>query len=100
MAEQGDIDRVKRLTDGAEGYTDAQISAALDAGEDVRSLTHRIWQEKAATYASLVNVSESGSTRAMGDLYKNALAMSEKFKSEDATVVGGAVKRTRAAVRE
>lgn len=95
-----EVEAIKRNTDGATGYSDDALQTLLDAGLTVNEISGNIWQEKASSYAALVNVSESGSTRALGDLHKNALAMSKHFNSlttvQEAAVVG---KRTRTAVR-
>lgn len=100
MANETEIKRIKSLTDGADGYTDSEISAELQAGVTVREFCYNFWSSKAAEYSSLVNVTESGSTRAMGDLYKNALAISDRFKPLDEQSGSAAgKKRTRAAVR-
>lgn len=64
-----------------------------------------IWTAKAASYASLVDVTESGSSRKMSDLHKNALAMTKHYasllESEIAVVteVVAARPRTRRIVR-
>jgi hypothetical protein len=60
-----------------------------------------VWGSKAAEYAGLVNVSESGSSRSLGDLHKNALAMQKSFESKDAAAIVEITRRsrTRAIVR-
>jgi hypothetical protein len=60
-------------------YTDDQLSDRLDAATSTEALAGIIWREKAASYSTLVNVSESGSARSLGDLYKNAIAMAKFF---------------------
>lgn len=98
MAQQPDIDEVKKATDGGGGYTDTELGVILDSGVTKNALISRIWREKAASYATLVNVSESGSSRSLSDLHKNALTMAEKFDPGDPSVTG--FKRTRRARRE
>lgn len=61
-------------------YTDEQLSARIDNAESVEALAAIVWREKAAAYSTMVNVSESGSSRSLSDLYKNALAMSKSFQ--------------------
>ena len=61
-------------------YTDADLSAVLDSATSVNSAAASIWTQKAAASAALVNVSESGSSRSLGDLQKNALAMAAQFR--------------------
>lgn len=64
-------------------YTDAILSVRLDGAASSQALASQIWLEKAATYAELVNTSESGSSRNLSDLHKNALAMAATFKAQD-----------------
>lgn len=99
MATTEEIKEVRDLTDGAELFTDEQLGALIDSGLSVNAVAYRVWQSAAASYSKLVNVSESGSSRSMGDLYKNALAMAKSFKDADQPA-GTHVKRTRRAVRE
>lgn len=64
-------------------YTDAVLSARLDSASSPQALAGEIWREKAAAYASLVTVSESGSSRNLSDLHKNALAMAAEMDKTD-----------------
>lgn len=78
MATTTEIEQLKRITNGAEGYSDQALSDMLDTVTQ-REAAHQIWQELAASYSTLVNVSESGSSRSLGDLQKNALAMAAQY---------------------
>jgi hypothetical protein len=69
-------------------YDDLALGRRLDAALSSQALAQEIWLEKAAKYASLVNVSESGSSRSMSDLHKNALAMAKGFGDVDPTAPG------------
>jgi hypothetical protein len=62
-------------------YTDAALSDILDAALSVNSAAADIWTQKAAAAATFVNVSESGSSRSLGDLQSNALKMAQQFAS-------------------
>lgn len=62
-------------------YTDAALADILDGASDVNSAAATIWTQKAAAAATLVNVSESGSSRSLGDLQKNALTMAQLFSA-------------------
>lgn len=67
-------------------YTDAELSDRIDAAAgNLNALAATIWREKAAHYSTLVDVSESGSSRKMGDLHKNALAMAANFAGLDSS---------------
>lgn len=72
----------------AEPWTDETLAAIIDATETMSQAAGQVWTSKAASYSSLVDVAESGSSRKLGDLHKNALAMSKHFaEAEAATVV-------------
>lgn len=94
MATQQQIAEARRITDGGEPYTDEQIAAYLDAGNTVTKWARIFWESKAATYSSLVNVSESGSSRNNGDLYKNALAMAKHFGEDEVPAVDLSARKT------
>jgi hypothetical protein len=71
-----------------EDYDDATLDAALDAvSGNADSAAASIWTQKAASYAMMVDVSESGSSRKLGDLHKNALSLAAAFGSSAETVV-------------
>lgn len=85
-AEQIAVLRAKiNQPDNIEPYTDAALGALIDAAEgDTDEVAGSIWGQKAASFSTLVDVSESGSSRKMGDLYKNAMAMSNFFSNKAA----------------
>ena len=74
-------------------YSDAILGARLDSAASNESLAAQIWREKAATFAGLVSVSESGSSRQLSDLHANALKMAEHFVQADPTAPGSAAVR-------
>lgn len=75
--------------ENVEPYTDAVLGVRIDSATSSEALAAQIWREKAATYAALVSVSESGSSRQLSDLHKNALEMAAAFGKADATAPGG-----------
>lgn len=99
MADTEDIERIKRLTNGATDYTDEQIGGMLDAGLTIREIAHDYWTEQATKFASLVDVSESGSSRSMSQLHKNALTLAARFAPLEEQSGQQAFKMTRPAVR-
>jgi hypothetical protein len=102
MATLTDITNLRRITNGAEGYTDQQLNEMFDSGMTERQIAYRIWNEIAASSAVLVDVSESGSTRKLGDLHRQALSMAAAYAPSADIDFGGApltTKRTRRAVR-
>lgn len=62
-----------------EFYTEAELGARLDAAASASQLARDIWIEKAARYASIVDISEGGSSRSAGSMYANAMKMVELF---------------------
>jgi hypothetical protein len=100
MATASELENLRRLTDGADGYTDEALSLMLSNGMTENQIAYRIWNEIAASSASLVDTSESGSSRKLSDLHKNALTMAATFKDGEAAVLNATIKvRTRKAVR-
>lgn len=97
-----DIEQVKKLTDGADGYTDIDLQSIITAEGGVKQAAVFIWRAKAASYSSLVDVSESGSSRSLGQLHKQALTMADTIAKDitvETTVELSAQKRSRKAVR-
>jgi hypothetical protein len=69
--------------DDSNGWDDEKLGAAIDAAETLNAAASGIWYQKAGQLASLVDVSESGSTRKLGDLRKNAMEMGLHYASAD-----------------
>jgi hypothetical protein len=76
-------------------YDDISLTNRLDAASSPQALGREIWLEKAAKFASLVNVSESGSSRSMSDLHKNAIAMAKALGDAEPDAPGGAISGVR-----
>lgn len=68
----------------ANGWTAARIGVYVDREDDLFLAASAIWSAKAAGYADLVNVSESGSSRSMGQLIDNALKMAKEYAARSA----------------
>lgn len=82
MATDEEIIRdVRRMADEptAETYSDEAILALYAQEGSAEGAAAAIWETKAGAYAKLVNVSESGSSRSMSDLHKNALTMAKYY---------------------
>jgi hypothetical protein len=65
--------------DDTNGWTDARLAAYVDANTNLFNAAAEIWGVKAGTYAGLVNVSESGSSRSLGDLLSQAQKMGKYY---------------------
>lgn len=82
MADATAIARLRLLInepDATNGYTDQALGDRLDVGGGEDLVAYQIWTEKAAKFAELVDISEGGSSRKMGDLHEQALNMATVF---------------------
>lgn len=82
MASLEDVNKLRDLIgepDESNGWTNEKLAEIIDASASVVEAAAKVWTSKAATYATLVDVSESGSSRKLSDLHKNALAMSSHY---------------------
>lgn len=61
-------------------YPDDMLSELIDS-LGVDGAAAQIWREKAAASAEMVDTTESGSSRKLSDLHKNALDMAAGFAS-------------------
>lgn len=78
MATQEEIDQARALVPDT-SLTDEQINTIIDDSDCLNQAIGKIWGELAGHLASLVNISEAGSSRSMGDLQKNALSMAKYY---------------------
>ena len=81
MATAADIDQLRAFVNepsDEDPYSDTSLTALIDA-MGVREAAAQVWRQKAAAVADLVNVSESGSSRSLGSLYTQYLAMAKEF---------------------
>ena len=70
----------------AEPYTETALNARIDSDAGDLNLTaYKVWTEKAAAAAALVDTSEGGSSRKMGDIYEQALAMAKWYQGQIVT---------------
>lgn len=90
MATPLQIETLRRYVSEAddETFSDGDLGQYIDS-LGLNGAAAEVWQQKAAAYSEMVNTSEGGASRALGDLYKNALAMSTSFRKrvQDETAV-------------
>jgi hypothetical protein len=70
----------------------------IDAAGSLNAAAGQAWVQKASSYAEVVDVAESGSSRKLSDLHKHALTMSDHYTSlagGGATVTGPVIHRIR-----
>lgn len=90
MATPDDVLLVRDYTnepDDTNGWPDARIEEYIDRTTTLNEAASIVWRVKAAQYATLVDVSESGSTRKLSDLRKNAMDMSAHYAALHATEI-------------
>lgn len=71
--------------DSSGGWSDETLLAlaeppAADGTYDLRAVAARVWEMKAAKFVELASVSESGSSRALGEIFSHAKQMADYFK--------------------
>lgn len=79
MATDAEIATVRRMTGlNADDpiYTDSLVGGMID-DLGMEAVVPQIWKEKAAAAAGLVDITESGSSRALGQLRQGYLAMAD-----------------------
>lgn len=83
MADPASIGLVKDLfpDDTAEPWSDAKIGEYLDAGKTGPEILQAFWEARAAKLSTMIDVSESGSSRSMSRLYDNAMRLAEYWGS-------------------
>jgi hypothetical protein len=73
--------------DDSNGWTDERLGGLLDSGLTLNAAAGKAWVLKAGTFATLVDVSESGSSRKLSDLRKNAMEMGSYYSGLDGSDV-------------
>lgn len=85
MADQSAIDRVVEtlpVDAGAKGFNPERIGADLDSGVSPSTIALSFWRMRAAQTSGLVSVSESGSSRSLETIYKNAMEMVKYWEDQ------------------
>lgn len=69
------------------GWTETKITEQLDSGNSATKTVRNFWAYRVAQTHELVNISESGSSRSMEEIWRHALAMLQywdgRVKAED-----------------
>lgn len=67
-------------------YTDTLLGGLFD-DLGLAAAAAQVWQEKAASYAGLVDTTESGSTRRLSQLHEQAMKMRDALAEETDTTL-------------
>lgn len=101
MATLDEIAALRTLVSDADEpftFTDEELEEAIDL-LGLNGAAAQFWRRKAAASSELVDVSESGSSRKLSDVSKNAIAMAAYFDGQVAEETGGVRPTTRRIVR-
>lgn len=83
MATSDEIQDVKDMLGpdaAAEGWDDARIDSELDAGRRPNLIARDFWENRMAKTSTLANVSESGSSRQLSQLFTNAQSLAAYYR--------------------
>lgn len=100
MASPEQITALRQLVDDVDEprmFTDEYLGSVIDAAASMDEAAVVVWEAKAARLSTMVNISESGSSRSNSQLYTNALAQLKYFR--DKTTQGEVESATRSRMR-
>ena len=66
--------------DDVEPWTDAALSAIIDAAASMEAAALTVWEGKAANASSFVDITESGSSRRMSQIFDQATKMAAYYR--------------------
>ena len=80
MAEETVVEQVRDLLPvgakvGDSAWGMERITVLLDQGQSVNQILARFWNSKAAETATMIDISESGSSRSLSTVHENAVRM-------------------------
>lgn len=82
MANQADLDKLNALLPpnpkvGEDEWGEERLTLLLDNGNTVAQVMSLYWHGQAAISATYVDMSESGSSRSLGSIHKNAMDLAK-----------------------
>lgn len=75
-----DVSEMLGSAAAAAGWDDTRIGADLDAGKTPNKIALQWWIYQSAKTANLTQVSESGSSRTLSDIWEHAIKMRDYFQ--------------------
>lgn len=86
MATEAEIAAVQAMLGGVDlaeenGWDAARIEAAIDAGTTTNSIAAGYWEERYAATSELIDISESGSSRGLSAVTRNAKDLAALYRS-------------------
>lgn len=86
MADQEEIDEVRDMlgsSSEANGWDDTKIGTLLDSGETPVAIARRYWESQMTESSDMADVSESGSSRALNQIFKNKAALAAYYRGAE-----------------
>lgn len=86
MADAAEIAEVRDMlgsNSDSEGWTDTKIGDLLDAGDSPVTIARKYWESRMTKRTELADVSESGSSRRLSQLFTNAAAAAAYFRGAE-----------------
>lgn len=86
MATEDEITELRQMvaeTEDDSTWTDDELAVLIDSEDSLNAAASKVWYLKAGRAASLVDVAESGSSRKLSDIRKNAMEMGAYYKAAD-----------------
>lgn len=87
MADQEDINEVRTMlgpNSVIEGWSDEKISDELDEGNSPAIIARKYWESRMAVNSNLADVTESGSSRKLQQVFQNAQALAAYYRGAEA----------------
>lgn len=87
MADEDEIREVREMLGSNPqmfGWDDARIGAALDDGDSPNTIARMFWESRMTSQTGLADVSESGSSRALSQIFKNSAAVAAYYRGAEA----------------
>lgn len=83
MATQEEVDAFKELLPpdfASYGWDDTYIGTLIDAGMTENGMLLKYWEKVSASTSDYVDMSESGSSRSLSQIHKNAMALAKMYR--------------------
>lgn len=97
-----EVTRLRRMTDDLatpQLYTDQSMTDLILSSLSLEAAAAQIWEEKAAYYLTMSDISESSSVRKNGDLYVRAMQMASYYRQRADVINPNPYKGGRATTR-
>ncbi len=93
MAELAEIEEVQEALGGVDfadenGYDHNKIEDLLDAGQTLNTIAAKFWESRWSASAELIDISESGSSRGLSAVTRNARDLAALYRGRADNEIG------------